>query len=58
MSLKKGFGDQTSTFGSAVENTVIYKLYVIQNTKTQTTYKNTEFRKNKLYRIYWVIFYN
>ena len=46
------FGDQTSIFRPIVENTIIYRMYVIQNIEVQTNYENIEFIKNRLYRNY------
>ena len=55
MGLKRGFGDQTFDFDPTVENTVIYRLYVIQNIEVKTNYRNVVVIKNKLYRNY--VFY-
>ena len=48
MGFKRGFDDQTSDFDPTVENTIIYKLYMIQNTEFKTNYRNTVVIKNKL----------
>ena len=52
MGFNRGFDDQTSDFDLTVENTVIYRLYVIQNTEVKTNYKNIVVIKNKLYENY------
>ena len=52
MNLEGAFGDQTSIFGPIVGNTVIYRLYVLQNTGFLINYGNTKFIKNKLYENY------
>ena len=52
MGLKRGFSDQTSDFDPTFENTVIYRLYVIQNTKVKTNYRNIVVIKNNLYGNY------
>ena len=50
--LKRGLGDQTSNFDPIVENTVIYRLYVIQNIEVKINYRNTVAIKNELYENY------
>ena len=52
MGLKRGLDDQTLDFDLAVENKFIYRLFVIQNTKVQTNYRNTVVIKNELYGNY------
>ena len=52
MGFKRGFDNQTSDFDPTIENTVIYRLYVIQNIEDKRNYKNAIVIKNKLYRNY------
>ena len=52
MGLKRGFGDQTFDFDLTVETTIIYRLYVIQNTEVKTNYGNIVVIKDRLYRNY------
>ena len=39
MSLERGFSDQTSIFGLTVGNTIIYRLYVLQNIEVSINYE-------------------
>ena len=52
ISVERGFSDQTSIFGLTIKDTIIYRLYVIQNIEVSINYRNIEFTQNELYEIY------
>ena len=43
MGKRKCFDDQTSIVGPIVENTGMYKPYILQNIEAQINYENTKF---------------
>ena len=50
--IRRGLSDQTLIFGLKIGNTVIYKLYVLQNIEVKINYKNTVIINDKLYENY------
>ena len=58
MEEKENFNASHQIFGSINKDTVIYRLYVLQNIEINKNRGNTKIIKGKLYKTYRLFFYN